>query len=160
MKKNVLLLLALTLFSVNVEAGLRELIQQNVQDADKSYEQTISPIEQQSKPPRLWIHVKTESQMKVGKEIFKAIADTSLGGRRIEEKPLQIVDSAPQESQLRYFKKEDESQAAELFAILQRLIPELKLKDLSRQYSHIRWIKTGHFELWLSPELVQIESSE
>jgi len=160
MKKNVLLVVALTLFSVNVEAGLTDLIQQNVQDADKSYEQTISPIEQQSKPSRLWIHMRTESQRNVGEEILKAISDTSLGGRRIEKKPLQIVASGPQESELRYFKKEDEAQAAALFAVLRRLIPELKLKDLSREYSHIRWIKTGHFELWLSPELVQIESPE
>lgn len=160
MKKSVIFVAALMLFSVNVEAGLRELIHQNVEDADKSYEQTISPIEQQSKPFRLWIHVRTESQRNVGEEILKAIADTRLGGRRIEKKPLQIVDSAPQESQLRYFKKEDESQATELLAVLRRLIPELKLKDFSRQYSHVRWIKTGHFELWLSPELVQIESPE
>ena len=160
MKKYVLLAVAITLFSVNVEADLNNLIKQNIQDSNKSYEQTISSIEQQSKPIRLWIHVRTKSQMNVGKEILKAIADTSIEGRRIEEKPIQTVDSAPPESQLRYFKKEDNSQAAKLFGVLQRLIPELKLIDLSRQYSLVRWIKTGHFELWLSPDMIQIESQE
>jgi hypothetical protein len=148
------------LFSVNVEADLNDLIKQNIQDSNKSYEQTISSIERQSKPIRIWIHVRTKTQRNVGKKILKAIADTSIEGRRVEEKPIQIVDSAPPESQLRYFKKEDNSQATELFGVLQRLIPELKLKDLSRQYSHVRWIKTGHFELWLSPDLIQIESQE
>jgi hypothetical protein len=66
----------------------------------------------------------------------------------------------PRESQLRYFNKEDASQAAELLKVLSRLIPELKLKDLSREYAKLRWIRTGHFELWLSPELVQIEPPE
>ncbi len=160
MKKIALMVVALTLFSVNVEAGLSDLIQQNVQDADKSYERITSPIEQQSMPSRLWIHVRTESQRNVGEEIYKVITDTSLGGRRIEQKPLRIVASSPRESQLRYFKKEDESQAAELFAVLRRLIPELKLKDFSREYSHVHWIKTGHFELWLSPGFVRIESPE
>lgn len=160
MKKTALLIVAITLFSVNVEADLSDLIQQNIQDSDKSYEQTILPFEQRNKPSRLWIHVRTESQRNVGEEIFKTIADTSLGGSRIEQKPLQIVAFGPQESQLRYFKKENESQATELFAVLRRFIPMLKLKDFSREYSHVRWIKTGHFELWLSSELVHIESPE
>ena len=157
MKKIAFLVVVFTLFSVNVEAGLSDLIQQNVQDAAKSYEQTIK---QHSKPSRLWIHMRTESQRNVGEEVQKAVADISLGGSRIEKKPLQIVAFSPSKSQLRYFKKEDESQATELLTVLLRLIPELKLKDLSGEYSHVRWIKTGHFELWLSPELVQIEPPE
>jgi hypothetical protein len=157
MKKYALLVIALMLFSVKTEAGLRDLIHQNVQDADKSYEQTISPVEQQIKHPQLWIHVQNESQRKVGEEILKAISDISIGGRHIEKKPIQIVAFGPRESQLRYFRKEDQSQATELLAVLRRLIPELKLKDLSLEYSNVRWIKSGHFELWLSPQLVQIE---
>ena len=157
MKKYALLVIALMLFSVKTEAGLRDLIHQNVQDADKSYEQTISPVEQRIKHPQLWIHIQNESQRKVGEEILKAISDISIGGRHIEKKPIQIVAFGPRESQLRYFRKEDESQATELLAVLRRLIPELKLKDLSLEYSNVRWIKSGHFELWLSPQLVQIE---
>ena len=157
MKKYALLVIALMLFSVKTEAGLRDLIHQNVQDADKSYEQTISPVEQRIKHPQLWIHIQNESQRKVGEEILKAISDISIGGRHIEKKPIQIVAFGPRESQLRYFRKEDESLSTELLAVLRRLIPELKLKDLSLEYSNVRWIKSGHFELWLSPQLVQIE---
>jgi len=158
MNKISFLVVALSLFSVSVEAGLRDLIQQNVQNAEKSYEQTISTIEQQSKPSRLWIHVRTESQRNVGEEIQKAITDVSLAGRRIEKKPLQIVAFGPRESQLRYFKRGDDSQAKELLTVLRKLIPELKLINFSDKYSHVRWIKTGHFELWLSPKLEKIES--
>ena len=66
MKKNILLIAAFILFPVNVEAGLSRLIQQNIEESDKSFEQTILPIEQQSKPSRLWIHVCTEGQRIVG----------------------------------------------------------------------------------------------
>lgn len=160
MKKPLLLILAITLFSVTAEAGLSDLIQQNIQDSDKSYEQTIWPIEQRSKPSRLWIHVRTESQKNLGEEIFKAIADTSAGGSGIEKKPLQIVAIGPRNSQLRYFKKDNKSQATALFSVLRRFIPMLQLKDFSREYSNVRWIKTGHFELWLSPDLMHLESPE
>ena len=74
MKKITLLVVALILLSVNVDGGLSDLINQNVKDADKSYEQTISPIEQRSNQSRLWIHARTESQRNVGEKIFKAIA--------------------------------------------------------------------------------------
>jgi len=160
MKKNLILKLALLLFSANVDAGLSNLIQQNIQDSDKSFEQTILPIEQGITPSRLWIHVRTEGQRIIGEKIYKTIANTSLGGSHIVEKPLQIVASGPLESQLRYFKKEDESQAAELFEVLHKFIPMLKLKDFSREYSQVRWLKKGHFELWLSPKLMHIETSE
>lgn len=160
MKKIILLIAAFILFPVNVEAGLSRLIQQNIEESDKSFEQTILPIEQQSKPSRLWIHVCTEGQRIVGEKIYKAISDTGSGETHIVEKPLQIVAIGPSESQLRYFKKEDESQAAELFEVLRKFIPTLKLKDFSQEYSHVRWLKKGHFELWLSPELMQIETPE
>jgi len=160
MKKIALLIVAIALFSGNVGALPIDLIQQNIKYSDKLYEQSILTIEQRSMPSRLWIHVRTESQKKIGEEIFKILADTSLVESRIEKKPLQIVDFGPEVSQLRYFKKKNKSQATELFSVLRKSIPMLKLKDLSSEYSHIRWIKLGHFELWLSPQLEHIESPE
>ncbi len=160
MNKIVFMALALSLFSVNAEAGLEKLIQENVQEADKSYQRIISPMEKQRKPSRLWIHALTEGQTNLAGKIFKAVRDTTPGGSPIELKPLQIITFTLQDSQLRYFKKEDEFKASELFEVLRRLIPDLKLKDLSRKYSQVRWIQTGHFELWLSPELVQLKSPE
>jgi hypothetical protein len=161
MKKSILFIIALILFSVNVEAdpdnsGLRDLIQQNIQDAEKSYEQTISPVEQQRKTFSLWINVSGERQIKIGEKILKRIADTDLGGKDIESKPIQIVEDGPRNTQLRYFKKEDAPQAAELLSELEKFIPNINLKDYSRQYSNLSWIKPGHLELWLSPGLKKI----
>ena len=160
MNKIFLLTVAFVLLPLSADSGLNDLIKQNVKDADQSYKQSVSPIEQRMQPSRLWIHLRSESQKKVGEEIFKAVSDIKLMGRGIERKPLQFVDFGPRESQLRYFKERDEPEAKELMNILRRLIPEIKLKDFSREYAHINWIKTGHFELWLSPEVVKLEGTE
>jgi hypothetical protein len=157
MKKIMLFIAALMLLTINVEAGLRELIQQNVQDAEKSYDRTVSPIETQSTTFRLWIHVPTEKQRRVGEEILEKFADTDSDGKGIENNPIQIIDNGPPDTQLRYFKKEDAPQAAELLSKLKKFIPNISLKDFSGQYSNIRWIKPGHLELWLSPRLLHIE---
>ena len=67
------------------------------------------------------------------------------------------MDSGPRNSQLRYFKIQDKSDAWKLFRILREIIPQLEIKDLSRQYTNVNWIKSGHYELWLSREIVRIE---
>jgi hypothetical protein len=156
MRKLILFITALMFLSISAEAGLRELIQRNVQDAEKSYEQTISPIETRSKTFRLWIHVPTEKQRRVGKEILKRFAESGLDEKEIENNPIQVIDNGPPDTQLRYFKKEDLSQASELLSKLKRFIPNISLKDFSRQYSNIKWIKPGHLELWLSPRLLHL----
>lgn len=156
MKKIMLFIAALILLTINAEAGLRELIQQNVKDAEKSYEQTVSPIETQTATFKLWINVPGERQRRLGKEILKRLADTGSDGKTIEDNPIQIIDKAPPDTQLRYFKKEDKPQAAELLSKLKKFIPNIRLKDFSGQYSNIKWIKPGHLELWLSPSLLRL----
>ena len=151
---------AFLLLSSNAEAGLRDLIQQNVKDAVQSYERTVSPMERQIEQPQLWIHMQSANQKALGEEIFKKIENTKVGGEPLERKPIQIVSYGPRESQLRYFKKQDKPHVTELFATLCRLIPALELKDFSSDYEHVKWIKPGHFELWLSPELEHITPPE
>ena len=73
--------------------------------------------------------------------------------------PIQTVDVGPSKSQLRYFKKLDEVEAQEMLALFSKIssIADLELKDLSEQYSEVSWIKPGHYELWLSPDIVQAQ---
>ena len=98
-------------------AQLNDLIQENIKQANKSYEQTIEHIEQRSETIRLWIHVQKEEQKKLGEQIFKAISDTSIQGKSFTKKPLRVVNFGPEKSELRYFKEEDKSDAAELFSV-------------------------------------------
>ena len=65
-----------TPFTVN--AGLQELIQENVYDAEKSYEQIISTAEQPLMASQLWIHLRSDSQASLAEEIYKQIRTAGL----------------------------------------------------------------------------------
>lgn len=160
MKTLVLFAMILMMYTASAVGGLKDLIQQNINAADKSYEQRVSPVEEQKEAVRLWIHLRSEAQKSLGAAIFSAISDTRLRGLHVEQKPLQVVTFGPEQTQLRFFRKEDTAQAQALFDVLRPLVPRLELKDLSQRYQRVRWIKAGHFELWLSPDLSALNVPE
>jgi hypothetical protein len=157
----VLVTFALVLFSPPLSgANLDELINQNVRDATRAYEKTLPPAQQPANPAQLWIHVRSDSQNKLAQEILDRVASTEFRQWKMEQKPVQKVDSGPGKSQLRYFKRQDRTQVRELFDMLRKLIPQLELSDLSGKYESVGWIKSGHFELWLSPDLMRLQSQQ
>lgn len=151
MNKKTLLGIIFCLQALNVNAGLNDLINQNVINSDKSYEQIFSNVEQVRKPLQLWIHLRSENQKKLGEEVYQQVIKAKSPGIRIEKQPFQVVNYGPSDSQLRYFKVEDKSDALELLKVLRLLLPKLEIRDFSSEYSDIYWIKRGHIELWLSP---------
>lgn len=157
MKQIALIAAVLGLFSEHANADLEKLINKNVRDATKSYERILSSTERPSGAVQLWLHIRSDSQKKIGEEILNRLKNAKLGERSIEQKPVQTVQFGPQVSQLRYFKAQDEPEARELFEIMRRLIPKLELKNFSREYERVSWITRGHYELWLSPALVRLE---
>lgn len=153
MKLSIVLGFSLFLLVQNAHSGLKELIEQNVKDASKSYDQVLIETEQQKNAARLWIHVRNEDQNKAVKEILEWLKSIKLGGKTIELRPIRLVEYGPNESDLRFFKKQDAEYAKHLLTKLKKILPKLELKDLSRQYKNIVWIKPGHYELWLSPDI-------
>lgn len=135
---------------------LKELINQNVMDATAAYQQSLPPLQQQLNPARLWIHIRSNSQKQLAADILKKVNATPSWGK-MAATPIQKVDEGPRASQLRYFRKQDEARAHELFEILHQDIPQLELQDLSRKYAAALWIKSGHYELWLSPEISHLQ---
>lgn len=133
--------------------GLEELIKQNVEDSTQSYEQMLIQKEQQKNAPRLWIHVQSEEQKKAVSDILGWFKSIKLGGKTVELRPIQSVEVGVPVSTLRFFKKQDAKEAEQLHIELKKVLPLLKLKNLSRQYRSIEWINPGHYELWLSPDI-------
>ena len=160
MRQIVLAGVALAFASQQVHAQLDELIEQNIRDAEKSYEKSLNVGEQRTETPRVWLHVRSDSQKQVAQEILNSLKEDKLHGRSIELKPVRTVDFGPDESQLRYFKQVDEEEVQVLLELLKKLIPGLVLRDLSKQYAQAGWIKPGHYELWLSPDLLQVAPPE
>lgn len=152
MKPKIVLLLGLLCTAQNTYATkLNEQIKQNIDEARKSYEQLVN-----QEPPRLWIHVRTEQQ----KQLLKNIADWIKPVSSIEIQPLQLVKEGPKKTQLRFFSSQDKNEADKLLKKLQKIFPQLELQDFSAEYGAMSWMESGHFELWLAPDLKNITTPE
>lgn len=145
MKQKIVLILCL-LFTAQATFAmdLKDRMKQNAIQAQKSYDQLMN-----QEPPRLWIQVRTEQQ----RQLLQHIADWLKPVSLIKVEPIQLVKEGPKKNQLRFFSSQDKEEADELFKKLQKIFPQLELQDLSEQYGAMSWKETGHFELWLAPEL-------
>jgi hypothetical protein len=152
MKYQTVLLLSL-LFAVQNSSAIKlnEQIRQNVDQAQKSYEQLIK-----QEQPSLWIHVRTVEQQKLVEKIPEWLKRVAL----VKIEPIQIVKTGPKKTQLRFFSIQDKEKAEDLFKKMQKVFPQLELQDLSNQYSTMGWMEAGHFELWLAPDLKKITQPE
>jgi len=128
---------------------LDTLIHANVQSATSSY--TDLTAEKKSSAAQLWIHVRSQGQRELVTDRMSWFRGLQIGGVPVAVRPIQLVGSGPAESQLRYFKHEDRDRAEQLHKELAAGIAGLRLQDLSGQYQKSTWLKSGHFELWLSP---------
>jgi hypothetical protein len=75
---------------------------------------------------------------------------------KVDLKPTQLVNSGPQQTQLRFFRDADFTQAQALLGELRKGIPGVVLSNLSAQYRQATWIDAGHVELWLAPSVNRI----
>lgn len=145
---------ALLLFCGSVTAmPLYDLIKQNVQRSTQTFDDTSAYARRPVAAAQIWVHIRNDGQKKLADEILGSLGSQHFEQRNIEQKPVQRVDYGPRKSQLRYFKRQDQQQAEELFAALRRQIPQLELNDASGRFQNVDWIKPGHYELWLAPDL-------
>ena len=158
MKLIIVMCFALFVLVQNVFGQLNELIDQNVRDASESFNQLMNETDQRKETPRLWIHVRNRNQEKAVTNIQDWLKDINLDGRAIDLRPLQLVKDGPADSQLRFFKTQDKIEAEKLLRKLQKILPNLHLNDLSRQFGRITWIKAGHYELWFSPNVTELKA--
>ncbi len=159
--KRFALLAIVALFTAAVaQAGnklnLQILIDQNIRNAARSYQALLPAGEGAAHPARLWIHVRVAAQERIAQQIFQRLAGRKIAGQPIESRPIQMVSQGPQQSELRFFRREDSFPARELLRTLSPIIPGVRLHDLSREYASVPWIQPGHFELWLAPTLTAL----
>ena len=155
--------LVLIFFLIEVQntfADLNAVIEQNVKDATASYNQLGADTEQMAQAPRLWVHVRNIKQEKAVKDISSWLNSIVLNGIKVSFRPIQLVESGPSESQLRFFKQQDREQAEELLIELKKVLPVLQLRDFSNQFKDIGWIKRGHYELWLAPNVDSLKAPQ
>jgi hypothetical protein len=159
MNRIALAILAFVLMPGRASCGtpLNELIDRNVRDANTAYQKSLPGAQLPASPVFLWIHVRNEGQESLAQQILNEMVKIPSDQWTIEPKPVQKVDSGPSRSQLRYFKQQERQQAQVLLAALRTLIPQLDIADLSGTYENAEWIQQGHYELWLAPDLTNLQ---
>jgi hypothetical protein len=95
----------------------------------------------------IYLHIRDEQQRAGAKQI----------AARLEEKgfvvpDIQLVDTGPANTQLRYFHTSEQSQAVETVRILHSLNVDAKLQYISG-YEYSTKVPLNHFELWFAPIL-------
>jgi hypothetical protein len=133
---------------------LPPLIQQNVESAKRASARVADDLRGQA--PQLWIHVRNQGQKAEVERKLGWFGDLRVGGQKVDIRPPILVQNGPGVSQLRFYKSADQREAASLAADLRKAIPRIVLQDLSAQYGKVTWIDAGHFELWLSPDVVRL----
>ncbi|MEI7457377.1 MAG: hypothetical protein WCK93_11710 [Nitrosomonadales bacterium] len=156
--------LLILLSNLAFSAPLSELIDKNVQSATRAYEMSLpvaaalpdapSPV---TSTVQLWIHIRNSNQIELAQDISQKLSQAKSQLWNIEQKPIQKVDDGPLKSQLRYFKREDRPQAQKLLATLRKSIPKTELCDMSGKFEQAGWVKPGHYELWLSPDVSKLK---
>jgi hypothetical protein len=132
---------------------LPPLIQQNVDSARRAQARVFDV---KAPAPQLWIHVRNGAQKREVEKHLAWFSSLQVDGQKVVMHPLQLVSTGPTTSQLRFFKPNDQAQAAALQSALKPAVPRLVLSNLSQEYAKTTWIDPGHYELWLSPDVTQL----
>lgn len=148
----------IVLFASMAYAGekLEALIQQNINAAEKSYDQVLTPPEKKKKQVNLWIHVRSEKQAEALNRVLEQIKNIELDDSELIVRPVQLVTYGPKANSLRFFKQKDKADAKVFLTQLVDIIPNSRLQNLSKRYKDVPWVKTGHFELWLAPNVTSV----
>jgi hypothetical protein len=141
-------------FAQSSMAQLNDLIKKNVKTATRSHDALLALGSAAKEPGRLWIHIRTKAQEKSAQAINSQLTGAAYNGRNILGQPIQLVTSGPRNTELRIFREQDSADALEILKKLRKDVPSAQLKNLSAQYRSVEWIKPGHFELWLAPEVI------
>ncbi|HET6156790.1 MAG TPA: hypothetical protein VFE34_00460 [Dongiaceae bacterium] len=101
--------------------------------------------------PRLFIHIHSDAQRPSATKLVASLGDVRLKGATLVVPEVRIVDAFPKQSQLRFLKSVDQPEASELLNILKLHIPDLVLKDMSKDFDDKDSAKPRTYELWLAP---------
>ena len=136
-------------------AELDVLIEKNQNDLRKTLRSLRQFDTRASTLPaaRHWVHKRATAQDPVVARIRDQAARLSLPGGPVDFKPVQTVAVGPSVSQLRFFKAVDRERAQEFANALRAQVTGLTVRDLTAAYAKVSWLKPGHFELWLAPDL-------
>lgn len=116
----------------------------------------LGGVEDEVSPARIWIHARSAEQGPLVDEMGKLLEDgVDLGAatRRVEMQPVQLVETGPTVSQVRYFRAGDAETARQVADQLAKAGWRLQPRSLVEEFADVDWIDEGHIEIWLSEKV-------
>lgn len=125
----------------------------SVSTASDATKQTASEV--LARVPRLFIHIRSDAQRPEVSRLVASLGEVRLKGATLVVPEVRIVDAFPKQSQLRFLKSADGDEATELLNILKPHVPDLVLRDMSKDFDDKDFAKPRTYELWLASTAVQ-----
>ncbi len=96
--------------------------------------------------PRIYLHIRDEKNRTAARQISSRLSANGYVIPGIE----RLVDVGPSSSQLRYFRKSEESEARKIAEFLKSIGVNAELQYISG-YENSAVIQPQHYELWFAP---------
>ncbi|MDQ1636830.1 MAG: hypothetical protein QOF62_169 [Pyrinomonadaceae bacterium] len=96
-------------------------------------------------PARVYIHIRDEKQRDAARQIEGKLEEKDLNVPGIER-----LDTGPNTTELRFFRRDDEGEVNEIVNLLNSLNVDAKAKYVEG-YENSKAMRPKHYELWFSP---------
>jgi hypothetical protein len=97
--------------------------------------------------PRIYLHIRSPAQLKAAQHIA---AQLKKKGYRFPKAEI-LVEKGPQQTQVRYFRKTEASEAVAITTLLTQVQRQQATTSYIRGYEDSPLIQPRHYEIWLSP---------
>ncbi|MEM9059032.1 MAG: hypothetical protein AAGD13_01095 [Pseudomonadota bacterium] len=142
---------------IDLNIDTRKEIGRELDEAHRQIKaQTPDYAASELRPARVWLHIRSDDQLALGTNIRELVGEgvqVAEGVRVVEWMPVQTVSNGPRQSQIRFFKEADAKTVAALRTVLETSGQSFQILDLTSEYASSTWIKTGHLEIWLAPNI-------
>lgn len=109
---------------------------------------------------RVYIQYADKNQAAAASELQDRLNVANFHGRRLLAPPVQHVVAAPNQTELRCFKKADCAVASELASyVAGQIDAPVSVRDFSQRFETDPAVRPGNFELWFGPGAIQVGSS-
>jgi hypothetical protein len=98
--------------------------------------------------PRIYLHIRSPAQLKVAQHITAQMKKKGY----VFPKAEILVEKGPQQTQVRYFRRTEASEAASITALLTQVHRQQATTSYIRGYEDSPLIRSRHYEIWLSPD--------
>lgn len=130
----------------------------DIQQAQSNIQHQVGVISSVATPPRIYVHISSESQREAARELVLRIEKMRIGKDLIVVPGIEL--KAYRGNEIRCFVAAECKEAAQLADVINKLlrIPKVKVADAVGRGAAAN-LRARHYELWLGPGNIELEGS-